>query len=90
MSNAVRMEETDNVVTATSLLHAGDVLSVGGKKVKVREEIPFGHKVALKRMSTGEDVIKYGLQIGSMKRDVEEGGHVHIHNVESNYGRGDR
>lgn len=90
MSDAVVMNENDNVATATTSLSEGDVVTVNDQSVTITDEIPFGHKVALQPLAVGEKVVKYGLQIGSSVENIDEGAHVHIHNTESNYGRGDR
>lgn len=42
--------------------------------------IPFGHKVALKSMATGEPVLKYGVAIGVATQNIAQGDHVHVHN----------
>jgi altronate dehydratase small subunit len=59
------------------------------KKVKLNQAIPFGHKFAIKKITKGEKVIKYGEMIGRATQSIEEGDHVHVHNVESMRGRGD-
>ena len=58
--------------------------------MSVREAIASGHKIALTRISIGEAVLKYGSPIGTATMDIEPGAHVHVHNVESGRGRGDR
>ncbi len=58
--------------------------------IKTVDDIPYGHKIALRPIAEGEDVIKYGLSIGSASEDIPAGSYVHIHNVESNRGRGDK
>ena len=47
------------------------------------EKIPAGHKYALKKISQGEYVIKYGEIIGRATQDIAEGEWVHTHNVKS-------
>ncbi len=42
--------------------------------------IPFGHKVARRRIVYGESVIKYGVVIGVATADIHIGEHVHVHN----------
>ncbi len=46
--------------------------------------IPAGHKIALKDISRGEKIIKYGEVIGVAKEDIKKGDWVHVHNVKSN------
>lgn len=47
------------------------------------EKIPAGHKYALRPMSMGEYVIKYGEIIGKATQDIAKGEWVHTHNVKS-------
>lgn len=88
------MDGRDNVATLVSETGtAGKVMEVErGKerlRLTLRQDIPFAHKFALTHIAKGEHVIKYGHRIGTASRDIEPGDHVHIHNVESNRGRGD-
>lgn len=53
------------------------------EKVILEEDIPFGHKFALKPIEKGESIIKYGEVIGRAKHLIKTGEYVHIHNVES-------
>jgi SAF domain len=82
------ISEADNVATALEALEPGTVLSVG-TSVIVREAIPRGHKVALRRIPAGEPVTKYGSAIGTASSEIPAGAHVHTHNVSSARGRGD-
>jgi altronate hydrolase len=49
--------------------------------VEVREN---GHKYALRKIKSGENIIKYGFPIGHATCDIEIGEHVHTHNVKTN------
>ena len=81
----------DNVVTAKSPIAAGTVLAISTEmKVTVREEIPFGHKIALRRIAKGGAMIKYGERIGRAIRTIGPGELVHTHNVEGERGKGGR
>ena len=64
---------------------------VNGQKqsVQILKDIPYGHKIAVRNIRKGEAVLKYGLSIGSAVEDIKQGDHVHVHNIESNRGRGD-
>ena len=42
--------------------------------------VPFGHKVARRRIAHGEPVVKYGVAIGTATADIQPGEHVHVHN----------
>lgn len=94
MKKAIVMDSKDNVATLLTDVDANDVVQVmtGNKtdEAKVKETIHFGHKFAMKTITKGQDVVKYGEVIGQAVRDIGEGQHVHVHNVESLRGRGDR
>ena len=47
------------------------------------QDIPLGHKVALKDMAVGDTVIKYGEDIGRVTADTGVGGHVHVQNLKT-------
>ena len=53
------------------------------------DDIPSNHKFAPVDIKAGEPIIKYGLNIGRASCDIQQGQYVHIHNIESNRGRGD-
>ena len=51
--------------------------------VVARQDIPIGHKVALKDMAPGDTVIKYGIDIGKVVTPIKAGEHAHVHNVKT-------
>ncbi len=83
MSNFVILASTDNVGTAISDLKPGDVLSIDGKQIKLRDEIKFGHKFSIKHINKGDFILKYGEIIGAASNDISPGEHVHVHNIHS-------
>ena len=52
-------------------------------KASATMDIPLGHKIALKDFKSGEDVVKYGVVIGRVVKDIKQGDHVHVHNVKT-------
>ena len=50
-------------------------------RLVARAGVPIGHKVALRDLQAGDTVIKYGQDIGRIVADVQQGGHVHVHNL---------
>jgi len=83
----------DNVATAIAELARGETVNLdeppAGRKVTMSEAIPYGHKFAVRPITSGEEILKYGECIGRACRDIGAGAHVHVHNVESLRGRGD-
>ena len=51
--------------------------------VSARQDIPIGHKVALKDMNVGDTVFKYGVDIGKVVAPIAAGEHVHVHNIKT-------
>jgi len=85
----VLCDPKDNVVTALSPIETGSLLVLSkGKKIEVKERIPFAHKIALKKIPRGGGVIKYGERIGRATRVIQPGQLVHIHNVAGERGKG--
>lgn len=86
---ALVISARDNVATALQPLEAGQVITLGNESVTVAEPTPRGHKIALRLIRKGEDVVKYGNTIGTATDDILPGAHVHTHNLASGRGRGD-
>ncbi|ABW01968.1 UxaA family hydrolase [Caldivirga maquilingensis] len=80
----------DNVGVAIDDISAGEEAhgvyiedKSNGPIVKAIEDIPLGHKIALRDIKAGEKVIKYGRVIGVAVKDIKAGEHVHTHNLKS-------
>ena len=84
---ALRIRRADNVATCITAQRAGEtaVCACEGETeaVPLREDIPFGHKFALRDIRKGEKILKYGCPIGIAAQDIVRGSHVHVHNVSS-------
>lgn len=94
MKQIVLLNPVDNVATSLAELAAGAQFDIEfdgeAKSITTRDAIPFAHKVAIRSMAAGVDVVKYGEVIGRFSRAVEPGDWVHVHNVESARARGDQ
>lgn len=53
------------------------------QKIKAITDVPMYHKVAIKEMPKGTEVVKYGEHIGLAACDIHVGEHVHVHNVQN-------
>ena len=55
------------------------------KTVKIQSinNIPLGHKIALKDFKVGDTILKYGHDIGKVVVSIKKGDHVHVHNVKT-------
>ena len=80
----LRIAPGDGVAVALSNLLAGERYTVEGEEILLKDDIPFGHKIALRNFSQGENVIKYGHSIGHTTGAVGKGRHIHTHNLKTN------
>ena len=51
--------------------------------LKAEQDIPIGHKLALKNIKSGDTIIKYGIDIGKSIADIKAGAHAHVHNIKT-------
>ena len=84
MPQAIHISPIDNVVVALHPIAKGTLVEVDGLAVTALEDIPQGHKMAVKPIKNGENVIKYGFPIGHATADAEPGTWMHTHNVHTN------
>ena len=80
----LRINPADNVAVAIVNLPAGEHLSVDGIEITLNEDIPAGHKFALKNFSEGENVIKYGYPIGHALMAKKQGDWMNETNIKTN------
>ena len=52
-------------------------------EIDVLDDIPIGHKVALKDLSQGDTVVKYGQDVGRIVASAAKGRHVHTQNMKT-------
>jgi (2R)-sulfolactate sulfo-lyase subunit alpha len=46
-----------------------------------KNDIPIGHKLAIRPIKEGETIIKYGVDIGRAVKPIGAGEHPHVHNA---------
>ncbi|MGM7723295.1 UxaA family hydrolase [Metabacillus sp. Hm71] len=92
--SCIVMNRNDSVVTLLRPVSKGEVLSFQIEDrictLTAKQDVAFGHKLALKRIEIGETILKYGESIGVAAAVIEEGEHVHVHNLIGVRGRGDQ
>ena len=80
----LRINPADNVAVAIVNLPEGEHLSVDGIEITLNEDIPAGHKFALKDFAEGENVIKYGYPIGHARMAKRQGDWMNETNIKTN------
>lgn len=86
MKDFIKIHQRDNVAVALRPINALETVEIDGQMITCIEEIPQGHKFALRSISKGDEVIKYGLRIGFSKDNIEAGQWVHVHNLKTALG----
>lgn len=80
MKDYIIINPLDNVAVVLRPFQKGEQI----EGITLLEDIPQAHKVALKAIKKGEDIIKYGSPIGHATESIAAGAHVHTHNVATN------
>lgn len=82
-------EHEDDVGVAVEDLKKGataGVVTLEGKavgSVKLRDNVPLGHKVAMRDLAKDKPVLKYGRPVGKAVQAIIKGAHVHVHNMKT-------
>jgi altronate hydrolase len=80
----IRINDDDNVLVVLEELKKNTEIEVDNLKLKLLEDIPKGHKVALKKIGINQEIIKYGYVIGHAVVEILPGEWVHSHNIKTN------
>lgn len=84
-----QIHKEDNVATALVEFEKNMEIILRGETVLAQvialEPVPKGHKIAVKSLEKGENILKYGVIIGRATRTIQQGEWVHVHCVESLY-----
>jgi hypothetical protein len=75
----------DDVAIAVRDLEPGTVRTSAGRSLPLREAVELGHKVAVRHLRAGADVVRFGMVIGTATADIAAGEWVHTHNLASSY-----
>ena len=83
--DALVLNRADNIAVCLHDIAASTDIVVKNDQntfvMKTVDSINRGHKIAIKDMVMGEDIIKYAEKIGVSTKDVRKGAHIHVHNI---------
>lgn len=86
MTRFLVLNSKDNVAVALEPAKREDqAMLSNGKVLKLKQDVPFAHKIAIQPLKAGDKVIKYGEVIGEATSEINQGDYVHIHNIRSIY-----
>ncbi len=80
----LKINKADSVVVCLQPMKKGETIETDGGCVTLLQDTPAGHKVLLKDIKAGEDIIKYGYPIGHAKQDLKAGEWVNEDNLKTN------
>ena len=80
----LKINPADSVVVCLSPKKKGDLITVDGRQIAINQDTPAGHKVLIKDVAEGEDIIKYGYPIGHAMTSMKAGDWVNENNLKTN------
>ena len=87
MVRALLINPMDNVAVALADIPANtDVTILDGTErtqVKSLQNISFAHKIAIRTITKGDAILKYGVPIAVAISEIATGEWVHVHNAKS-------
>lgn len=87
MKKYIQINPADSVAVALQQLYRGELIELPGATFHLQDDIPAGHKFALRAIAEGTDVYKYGAPIGHVTTDIPQGGLVDHTNLKTNLER---
>lgn len=86
MHKIIKINHDDDVVVLLEDGKTGEIISTDNQEIKLLNDVAKGHKIAVKNIEKGQDVLKYGYSIGKSKEDIRVGEWVHSHNLGTGLG----
>ena len=84
--NMIILDDGDNVGVALRDIAANEqARSAGDFQLPAIERITQGHKIALRNIAEGENIVRFGVSVGLATTTIPQGRLVHVHNVKSQY-----
>ncbi len=80
----LKINPADSVVVCLQPKQKGEIIEVDGRQVTLNQDTPAGHKILIKDVKEGEDIIKYGYPIGHARQDLKAGDWVNEDNLKTN------
>ena len=80
----LKINPADSVVVCLSPKKKGDLITIDGRKIAINQDTPAGHKVLIKDVAEGENIIKYGYPIGHAMTALRAGDWVNENNLKTN------
>ena len=80
----LKINPADSVVVCLTEKKKGEIIEVDGQRITLNQDTPAGHKVLIKDVMEGENIIKYGYPIGHARQALKAGDWVNENNLKTN------
>ena len=80
----LKINPADSVVVCLVEKKKGEIISVDGQDIVLNQDTPAGHKVLIKDVQEGDNIIKYGYPIGHARQAMKAGAWVNENNLKTN------
>ena len=80
----LKINPADTVFVCLQPKKKGDIVEVDGQQVIINQNTPAGHKVLIRDVTEGENIIKYGYPIGHARQALKAGDWVNENNLKTN------
>lgn len=80
----LKINPADSVVVCLQPKKKGEIIEVDNLSIVLNQDTPAGHKVLIKDVKEGENIIKYGYPIGHARKDLKAGDWVNENNLKTN------
>ena len=84
LATYLKINPADSVVVCLQPKKKGEMIMVDNKTIILNQDTPAGHKVLIKDIQEGENIIKYGYPIGHAKTALKAGDWVNENNLKTN------
>ena len=84
LTTFLKINPADSVVVCLSAKQKGDIIEVDGQEITIHQDTPAGHKILIKDVTKGENIIKYGYPIGHAQQNLKAGDWVNENNLKTN------
>ena len=84
LTTYIKINPADSVVVCLQAKQKGEIIEADGRRITVNQDTPAGHKILIKDVAKGENIIKYGYPIGHAIHDMKAGDWVNENNLKTN------